>query len=35
MARDSTEFARESGERAMQAATFGMTSDSLGAGIRG
>ena len=25
MARDSTEFARESGERAMQAATFGMT----------
>ena len=26
MARDSTEFAHESGERAMQAATFGMTS---------
>ena len=25
MARDSTEFARQSGERAMQAATFGMT----------
>ena len=25
MARDSTEFAQQSGERAMQAATFGMT----------